>query len=153
MFIFHWTNTKRKTQCCERTLRILPQLRRSRANLCWLEHNELYFNDNLKCFLFRQVTFFFLHFFVGTRLCCHDLVFISIIIRTKDAQALTDRPSPTESAWAFVRVPTQTVFSALIQQWLLSTSVQLYVCLDTHLTMRACVYVCVSGSKPSQAYY
>lgn len=152
MFIFHWTNKKRKTQCCECTLRILPLKRRSRANLCRLEHNELDFNDNLKCFLFRQVTIF-LHFCVCTRLCCHDLAFISIIIRTKDAQALTDRPSPTESAWAFVRVPTQTMFSALIQQWLLSTSVQLYVCLGTHLTVCACVRVCVSGSKPSQAYY
>lgn len=147
MFIFHWTNKKRETQCCERTLRILPLQTRSRANHCWLEHNELDFNDNLKGFLFCQVAIFCIFLFV--QVC--DLAFISLIIRTKNAQALTDRPSPTVSAWAFVRAPTQTVFSALIQQWLLSTSVQLYVCLDTHLTMCACV--CVSDSKPSQAYY
>lgn len=70
-------------------------------------------------------------------LCCHDLAFISIIIRTKEAQALTDRPAPTVAAWALIRVTMQTVFRVLFQQWLLSTSVQLHVCVSP------CVCVCV----------
>lgn len=63
------------------------------------------------------------------RLYWRDLALISIIIRTKDAQASTDRPSPTVSTWAFVLVTTLAVFR------LLSTSVQLHVCLGTHLAL------------------
>lgn len=76
------------------------------------------------------------------RLCWRDLAFISIIIQTKDARTLTDRLSPTASAWAFVLVTTQAAFR------LLSTSVQLHVSLGTHLAR-----LCVSGGSPSEAYY
>lgn len=74
--------------------------------------------------------------------CWRDLALISIIIRTKDARALTDRRPPSAAAWAFVLVATQAAFR------LLSTSVQLHVRLGTQLTR-----LCVSGSSPSEAYY
>lgn len=76
------------------------------------------------------------------RLCWRDLALISIIIRTKDARALTDWPSPTVSVWAFVLKNAKAAFR------LLSTSVQLHVCLGTRLAR-----LCVSGSRPSEAYY
>lgn len=47
---------KKKTRWCERTLRILPLLERSRASLCRLEQNELALNNNSKCFLFSHAT-------------------------------------------------------------------------------------------------
>lgn len=92
------------------------------------------------CSLFSHVTCVCV-LCVCVRLCWRDFALNSIIIQTKDARALTDRPRPTASMWVFV-LKMHRLCSGY------SPQACNYTCVLAHVAR-----LCVSGSRPSEAYY
>lgn len=77
------------------------------------------------------------------RLSKRDSALVSIIVRHKDAQTLTGRPSPTASAWAFVPVTTRAAFRLTLHKCCSHAVVSAHI-------SRACV---CQVARASEAYY